>query len=225
MEWQRIKGMTATLREYYNLVLVRLGIRKVLPAVWINSVEVRECGERMVAWDGALVRSGVAARLDAAERLLPSRFSIAVKSGWRSDAEQEALRRAANEGGVPVGDLSKVVAGRSGHATGGAVDVVLLENGKEADVGGAYLDFARAGGVRSLTKAQKRRRALLQRAMRRAGFVNYPLEWWHFSYGDRMWAAYSRRRYAIYGEISQEGELRWQSWRRVSPSFCRIAFQ
>jgi D-alanyl-D-alanine dipeptidase len=31
--------------------------------------------------------------------------------------------------------------------------------------------------------------------------VNYPAEWWHYSYGDRMWAAYSNRRTAIYGVL------------------------
>ena len=38
--------------------------------------------------------------------------------------------------------------------------------------------------------------------MQRAGFVNYPAEWWHFSYGDKMWAAYSHKEYAIYGDVS-----------------------
>lgn len=200
--------MKVTLREYFNLLLVRLGIRKVLPAVWINSIEVRECSERMVVWRGATVRSGVALRLDAAERLLPTGFAISVKSGWRSATKQAALRNAAREMGVCESEISRVIATRSGHATGGAVDVVLTEGGKEVDMGGAYLDFARAGDVKSLTNPQKRRRELLRCVMIRVGFVNYPLEWWHFSYGDRMWAAYSGRRYAIYGEMRQEGELR-----------------
>lgn len=37
--------------------------------------------------------------------------------------------------------------------------------------------------------------------MQDADFVNYSGEWWHFCYGDKMWAAYKHRRYAIYGEI------------------------
>ena len=31
-------------------------------------------------------------------------------------------------------------------------------------------------------------RAAPGEAMRRAGLVNYPTEWWHWSYGDHYWA-------------------------------------
>jgi D-alanyl-D-alanine dipeptidase len=31
-------------------------------------------------------------------------------------------------------------------------------------------------------------RTILAAATRAADFVNYPLEWWHWSYGDRYWA-------------------------------------
>lgn len=40
--------------------------------------------------------------------------------------------------------------------------------------------------------------------MTEEGFVNYPAEWWHFSYGDKMWAAYSYKKYAFYDIIPQE---------------------
>jgi len=33
--------------------------------------------------------------------------------------------------------------------------------------------------------------------MHSAGFSNFPGEWWHFSYGDRVWAAYLRKTHAI----------------------------
>jgi len=34
-----------------------------------------------------------------------------------------------------------------------------------------------------------------------AGFVNYPTEWWHWSYGDRYWAYATHRSAAIYGPV------------------------
>jgi D-alanyl-D-alanine dipeptidase len=34
-----------------------------------------------------------------------------------------------------------------------------------------------------------------------AGFVNYPYEWWHYSYGDRYWAFVKGTRPAIYGGL------------------------
>lgn len=30
-------------------------------------------------------------------------------------------------------------------------------------------------------------------------FVNYPTEWWHFSYGDRYWVYIEDKESAIYG--------------------------
>jgi D-alanyl-D-alanine dipeptidase len=42
------------------------------------------------------------------------------------------------------------------------------------------------GPVRS---AQARaNRAVLGSALTAAGLVNYPTEWWHWSFGDRYWA-------------------------------------
>lgn len=42
-------------------------------------------------------------------------------------------------------------------------------------------------------------RTMLGNAMRRAGFVNYPTEWWHWSYGDRYWALLTGAPHAHYG--------------------------
>jgi len=42
-------------------------------------------------------------------------------------------------------------------------------------------------------------RKLLQRVMLGAGFTQLPTEWWHFSYGDQIWAVDNAREYAIYG--------------------------
>jgi D-alanyl-D-alanine dipeptidase len=40
--------------------------------------------------------------------------------------------------------------------------------------------------------AHAHRQALLE-AMASAGFTRHPEEWWHFSYGDQMWAWLSSR--------------------------------
>lgn len=39
----------------------------------------------------------------------------------------------------------------------------------------------------------------LSGAMSIAGFVNYPHEWWHFSYGDQYWAWRTGVPTALYG--------------------------
>ncbi|MBQ7252055.1 MAG: hypothetical protein IJS32_05580 [Kiritimatiellae bacterium] len=40
---------------------------------------------------------------------------------------------------------------------------------------------------------------------RAAGFANYPAEWWHFAFGDRLWAACRGKRRAIYGPVEAPG--------------------
>ena len=35
--------------------------------------------------------------------------------------------------------------------------------------------------------------------MTATGFVNYPSEWWHWSYGDRYWAFIAGPSHARYG--------------------------
>nr|WP_211267284.1 M15 family metallopeptidase [Nonomuraea candida] len=46
-----------------------------------------------------------------------------------------------------------------------------------------------------------RRRPECGRGRRHAGFVNYPTEWWHWSFGERYWAFITRARYARYGIV------------------------
>ena len=45
-------------------------------------------------------------------------------------------------------------------------------------------------------------RILLQRTMIKFGFAQHPKEWWHFSYGDQLWAWKNKKDNAIYGKIS-----------------------
>ena len=92
-----------------------------------------------------------------------------------------------------------------GHQTGGALDVTLYAGTEALDMGteiGEYNALTKTENP-SLTPLQRANREILRRAMERAGFVNYPNEWWHYSYGDQMWCAYARRRKAFYGKIGQ----------------------
>ncbi len=51
----------------------------------------------------------------------------------------------------------------------------------------------------SISGAARAHRDTLCRVMSAAGFVNYPTEWWHFSYGDRYWALHAGQAAAVYG--------------------------
>ena len=195
-----MQSIISMLRLYYNYFLVKWKIRRVLPAYFINRIEVIDCGEELVQYQGVRVRKRVAAMLKNAQRSLPPHFELKVVSGYRNETEQLVLRQRFSN--------TQQVATESGHATGGAVDVTLWYCGKEIDCGSSYLEFTAKTPTwsRELSYCQRRNRFILYNAMTSAGFVNYPLEWWHFCYGDRMYAAYHFEKQAFYGKA----EIPWQ---------------
>lgn len=92
----------------------------------------------------------------------------------------------------------------SPHSTGGAVDVILVDDsGKEIDVGGKFASADKTAHTRyeDLNNTQKQNRAIIYNAMIDSGFVNQPFEWWHYSYGDKTWAALNKKDFAIYDTI------------------------
>lgn len=96
--------------------------------------------------------------------------------------------------------------GGSSHQCGAAIDITILdENNIHLDMGSMMSDFGSLVHTFSdkVTRLQKQNRKLLFDIMTNVGFSNYPLEWWHYSYGDRMWAAYTEKQEAFYGPIKQ----------------------
>jgi D-alanyl-D-alanine dipeptidase len=53
----------------------------------------------------------------------------------------------------------------------------------------------------SISRSAQKNREIMSEALLEVGFVNYPTEYWHWSYGDRYWAFQTNQRYAIYGTI------------------------
>jgi D-alanyl-D-alanine dipeptidase len=53
-----------------------------------------------------------------------------------------------------------------------------------------------------ISKTAQQNRMLLLEIMQAQGFINYPTEWWHFSYGDRYWAYHQPVKQAIYGSAN-----------------------
>jgi zinc D-Ala-D-Ala dipeptidase len=101
------------------------------------------------------------------------------------------------------------------HSTGGAVDLTLIDaNGQPVDMGGAidelsprshpehYVGLADADAQR-----YDRQRQLLNYCMTQAGFERHYHEWWHFSYGDQLWAWLRNRRDLREGAIAQYGRV------------------
>lgn len=82
------------------------------------------------------------------------------------------------------------------HSTGAAIDVTLVDGaGHPIDMGSAIDElselsfpqhFSNAKDV--IGQAAHRMRTILFSSMESAGFIGHPKEWWHFSYGDQIWA-------------------------------------
>ena len=95
------------------------------------------------------------------------------------------------------------------HSTGGAFDVYLInDRAKYIDMGIHPKDWmADNDGAISATSSTiiseeaKKYRKIMCDALLAVDFVNYPAEYWHWSYGDRYWAYHKKAPHAIYGEI------------------------
>jgi D-alanyl-D-alanine dipeptidase len=192
----------------------------------VAAVPVHEVAEPLVPLDAALsptrelVRQGLANRLEAAHDLLPTGIGLLVVEGHRSLAAQRAIVasygaqvRAAHPG---VSDAearhltSRYVApvAVAPHVAGAAVDLTLVDAcGEELDLGTA-IDatpeqsdgrcYFAAAGIGADARAH---RTLLARVLGDAGLVNYPTEWWHWSFGDRYWALTTGAAFARYGPV------------------------
>ncbi|MFA5352124.1 MAG: M15 family metallopeptidase [Candidatus Gracilibacteria bacterium] len=92
------------------------------------------------------------------------------------------------------------------HATGGTVDLTIVDaDGKELDMGTEY-DFFGAEAAPFFYEIYKTKpavttnRRILRSVMEAQGFTLEQDEWWHFDYGNQIWALKSGKPFAIYGE-------------------------
>lgn len=104
------------------------------------------------------------------------------------------------------------------HSTGAAVDLTLATaSGQELSLGSCidaigpvsepdhFLERARAlpeGAERQACLQWHGRRTILLEVMAAAGFVQHPNEWWHYSWGDQLWAWRSGATAAHYGRLA-----------------------
>ena len=95
------------------------------------------------------------------------------------------------------------------HSTGGALDVSLLDKeGNLVEMGSKVdqMDETSKPNFYANKKNEKaiicnNRRNLLREIMTKFGFAQHPNEWWHFSYGDQLWAWKNKKANAFYGKI------------------------
>ncbi len=86
------------------------------------------------------------------------------------------------------------------HSTGAAIDLTIVDaTGQPVDMGGAIDELSeRSHPEHYVGRADAEHydihRQLLNYCMSQAGFERHYHEWWHFSYGDQLWAWLRSRR-------------------------------
>ncbi|GAA4670629.1 D-alanyl-D-alanine dipeptidase [Phytohabitans rumicis] len=195
----------------------------------VAAVPVHDAAEPLVRLDAdfgparAWVRRGLAERLAAARDALPADLRLRVVEGHRPVRQQRSIIAAYStelrrlHPGLPDAELHRLTSRFvspvevAPHVAAAAVDLTLVDpEGAELDMGtpidatpeqsGGACYFA-AAGIDTDTRA---RRELMAKVLSGAGLVNYPTEWWHWSYGDRYWALMTGAPAALYGPVLAE---------------------
>jgi hypothetical protein len=174
----------------------------------------------------AKVREGVYIRLLKMLSFLPKDIGIAYFEGFRPLWKQEEyFTKKLKEIVAQVKDkeqayeettkhVSPFIDNHPAHATGAAIDITLfriLPHGKTQLLDMGMFDTIHGDNPQqetfshNTTPQQRKNRLVLLRAAIKAGFVNYGFEWWHYSYGDKVWG-YVQKKPAIYGLAVSEDD-------------------
>lgn len=168
----------------------------------------------------AKLRKGVVQRLERAQASLPCELRLLIIEGFRPLALQRRYfseykdRLVALHPSLSASDLASLVSRYvsspeiAPHSSGAAVDLTLCDgDGKELDLGTRVNASPEESDGRCYTDAEglspeaQSNRDILTSALSAAGLVNYPTEWWHWSYGDRYWALDAGEAHALYGPV------------------------
>ena len=163
------------------------------------------------------VRESLADRLAVAASFLPTGVRLHVVEGLRPLESQLAIYngylaelRELNPG---ISDAeAHVLASRfvspvevAPHVAGAAVDLTLIgehgpfDLGTPIDATPEQSNGACFFAATNISREARTNRALLADVLSSSGLVNYPTEWWHWSFGDRYWAFAEGQDQAIYG--------------------------
>jgi len=194
----------------------------------VSAIPVSEDGDPLVllpldlAPTGQLVRAGLVDRLVEADAALPPGIRLRVVEGHRSATAQRAIVAAysaeltALHPGIGDADL-RVLTSRfvapvevAPHVAGAAVDLTLvdvlgdvLDLGTPIDATPEESDGRCYFAARGIGADARAHRELLADVLGAVGLVNYPTEWWHWSYGDRYWALTTGAASAPYGPVER----------------------
>lgn len=170
-------------------------------------------------YDGIYVRSELLKRVTTAAEALDDPYKLVIRAGHRPIAVQKRLLKECledyKEDNPGVSDEEALEHARlfvsdpdislPPHVCGAAVDVEIIDSHT-----GKFLDFGNSMNEDNdksflhypdLTDVQKNNRLMLLTAMLDAGLASCMPEWWHFSYGDQVWAWFYGEENSLYSPI------------------------
>lgn len=144
--------------------------KKALKALAVAAADLRAQGYRLLIWDSYRPQKAVDDFV-----------------GWINDPQN-----AGDKSFYPSLEKSDLLAGnyimaKSGHTRGSTVDLTIIKkDGSFVDMGGTFDLFSEVShpDYKKISKKQKKNRAILRRAMEKAGFKGIDSEWWHFTLKD-----------------------------------------
>ncbi len=164
------------------------------------------------------IRPDIKQRIEAASLTLPDGLCLMIYEAFRSRARQRELW-------APV--FTEIISTHpdwtaeqhytetsrwvsppdgfgSGHQAGAAIDITLATTDREPlDMGTGMQAFTPLTPTASdVPDTARQNRDLLVNTLQAQGLINYPDEWWHFSYGDRLWAEVTGRTQAFFAPIN-----------------------
>lgn len=163
------------------------------------------------------VRKEVYERLLIAQDMLPSGVRLRILDGWRpfklqaelymkyaekimKDFRLERQSKAEQDNVIKkyISEPRKSKMYVPVHTTGGAVDLTLIDkSGTPLQMGTDFDNFSEKAHTNYFENTScieiRDNRRLLYHVMIEAGFTNLPSEWWHFDYGNRFWAFYTKQ--------------------------------
>jgi len=168
-----------------------------------------------------MVREAVFEKIGRISKILDKEDKrLIIRSVWRSFAHQELLRDRRvkiikkEHPNKSLKEIIKIVSyfiaseEESMHSTGGAVDALIYDLKKDC-----VMDFGNNDGLNlelnktcypfhpDITPEAKKNRELLISLFDKEDFVVDPKEYWHFDYGNVIWAIEKGEKYAKYDII------------------------
>ncbi len=181
-----------------------------------------------------LIRDEVSKKLAKVSFKLPKNLKLQINGGYRSRKTQEKIWNYRLKQFKNYKNTRKLVfdpkEGIPPHSTGGAVDIGLfnIKTNREINLSNPFQKFYEEANPfsKKISRESHKQRMLIRKLMLNENFAPNPREYWHFSYGDKAWADFYKKK-ILYSEIYEEeiSNLKYNLLKRFVIKIHRKIFQ